>query len=162
MTRVRTPGIIPNVKMRKSPQSGRGLNSRKGNSLIEFSFILPWYVFLFVGTFDLGMYSYSLIALEEGVRMGAVYASQTTTTAADSTNAGKYVLGSIQGLPNIGTTVTTTSTSPIVVTATLGTGPDSAPDTTVTAVYTTPQLIPIPGILPGQLTITRSVQMRVQ
>jgi Flp pilus assembly protein TadG len=148
--------------MRKRPQSGHSLSSRKGNSLIEFSFILPWYVFLFVGSYDLGMYSYSLIALEEGVRMGAVYASQTVTTSSDSTGAGTYVLGSIKGLPNIGTSVTSTSTAPIVVTATAGTGPDSAPDTTVTAVYTTPTLIPIPGILPGSLTITRSVEMRVQ
>jgi Flp pilus assembly protein TadG len=141
---------------------GRRLNARKGNSLIEFSFILPWYVFLFVGSFDLGMYSYSLIALEEGVRMGAVYASQSTSTASNSATAGTYVLASIQGLPNIGTSVSTTSSAPIVVTATSGTGPDGYADTTVTAVYTTPQLIPIPGMLPGQLTITRSVEMRVQ
>ena len=144
-------------------QRGRGLNSRKGNSLIEFSFLLPWYVFLFVGSFDLGMYSYALVALQEGVRMGAMYASQTTTTASNSTTAGTYVLASLQGLPNIGTSVTSTSAAPIVVTAALvNSGPDGAPATTVTAVYTTPQLIPIPGLLPGQLTITRSVEMRVQ
>jgi Flp pilus assembly protein TadG len=146
--------------MRKNPQSGRSLKARRGNSLIEFSFILPWYVFLFVGTFDLGIYSYSLIALEDGVRMGAVYASNGQ--ASNSAGAGTYVLASIKGLPNIGTTVTTTTASPITVTATSGTGPDGAPDTTVTGVYTTPTLIPIPGILPGSLTITRSVEMRVQ
>jgi len=144
-------------------QRGRGVKSRKGNSLVEFSFLVPWYVFLFVGSFDLGMYSYSLIALEEGVRMGAMYASQTTTTASNSTTAGTYVLGSIQGLPNIGTSVNSTNAAPIVVTASLvNSGPDGAPATKVTAVYTTPQLIPIPGLLPGQLTITRSVEMRVQ
>jgi Flp pilus assembly protein TadG len=149
--------------MRKRPQFGRSVNSRRGNSLIEFSFLLPWYVFLFVGSFDLGMYSYSLVALEEGVRMGAMYASQTTSTASNSATAGTYVLGSIKGLPNIGTSVTTTSAAPIVVTAALtNSGPDGAAATTVTAVYTTPTLIPIPGILPGSLTITRSVEMKVQ
>jgi Flp pilus assembly protein TadG len=145
--------------MRKNPQSGR----RRGNSLIEFSFILPWYVFLFVGTFDLGIYSYSLIALEDGVRMGAVYTSTHGNSPSDSTGAGTYVLASIKGLPNIGTTVTTTTASPITVTATsVALGPDNQPATMVTAVYTTPTLIPIPGILPGSLTITRSVEMKVQ
>jgi Flp pilus assembly protein TadG len=149
--------------MPKRPQFGRSANSRRGNSLIEFSLLLPWYVFLFVGSFDLGMYSYSLVALEEGVRMAALNASQSTSAASNSATAGQYVLGSIQGLPNIGTSVTTTSASPIVVTAALvNSGPDGAAATTVTAVYTTPQLIPIPGILPGQLTITRSVEMKVQ
>jgi Flp pilus assembly protein TadG len=143
-------------------QRGRGVKSRKGNSLVEFSFLMPWYVFLFVGSFDLGMYSYSLVALEEGVRMAALNASQTTSSASDSFTAGQYVLGSIKGLPNIGSGVTVTNTSPINVTAALGTGLDGNPDTTVTAVYTSPQLIPIPGLLPGQLTITRAVQMRVR
>src|SRR5579863_6543743 len=102
LTGIRASRIIAKSRMCKDLQRGRGLNSRKGNSLIEFSFLLPWYVFLFVGSFDLGMYSYSLVALEEGVRMAAVYASQTTTTASNSATAGTYVLGSIQGLPNIG------------------------------------------------------------
>jgi hypothetical protein len=123
---------------------------------------MPWFVFLFVGSFDLGMYSYSLVTVEEGVRTAALNASQTTATAGDSYTAGQYVLGSIKGLPNIGSAVTTTTAAPITVTAVSGTGPDGAADTTVTAVYTSPQLIPIPGLLPGQLTITRAVQMRVR
>jgi hypothetical protein len=32
--------------------------------------------------------------------------------------------------------------------------------TAVTVVYMTPSLIPIPGLLPGVLTITRTVKMR--
>jgi hypothetical protein len=32
----------------------------------------------------------------------------------------------------------------------------------VTVAYTTPTLIPIPGLLPGSLTISRTVIMKVQ
>jgi Flp pilus assembly protein TadG len=33
--------------------------SRNGNNIIEFAFMLPWYVFLFVGAVDMGLYSYA-------------------------------------------------------------------------------------------------------
>jgi Flp pilus assembly protein TadG len=149
--------------MHKRPESGRRLNSRTGNSLVEFAFVLPWYVFLFMGSFDCGIYSYALVATQEGVRMAAVNASQNSSLAANAGAACTYVVGSLQGLPNM-SGVSTCSAAPITVTATYGaaTGPDGGPVTTVTAVYTTPQLIPIPGLLPGQLTITKTAKMRVK
>lgn len=125
---------------------------------------MPWFVFLFVGSFDLGMYSYSLVVTQDGARTAALNASQNTTTAADSTTACGFVLDSIRDLPNIGSGVTTCSAAPITVTASLGTGtgPDGGNMTTVTATYTSPQLIPIPGLIPGQLTIVKTVKMRVR
>jgi len=144
-------------------RSRSGMNSKKGNSLIEFAFVVPWYVFLFMGTFDCGIYSYALVATQEGTRMAALNASQNSALAANSNTACTYVIGSLQGLPNM-SGVNTCAAAPITVTATYGaaTGPDGGPVTTVTAVYTTPQLIPIPGLLPGQLTITKTVKMRVR
>lgn len=125
--------------------------------------MVPWYVFLFMGTFDCGIYSYSLVATQEGARIAALNASQNSTLAANSNTACTYVIGSLQGLPNM-SGVSTCAAAPITVTATYGAtaGPDGGPLTTVTAVYTTPQLIPIPGLLPGQLTITKTVEMRVR
>jgi Flp pilus assembly protein TadG len=143
-------------QLRRSP------GSQKGNSLIEFTFLVPWFVFLFVGSFDLGMYSYALVAVQDGVRAAAVNASQNATTAADGGTAGGFVLDSIKDLPNIGSAVSGTSSAPIVVTATLGTGPDGGNMTTITATYTSPQLIPIPGLIPGQLTIVKTAKMRVR
>jgi Flp pilus assembly protein TadG len=140
------------------------LNSKKGNSLIEFIFVVPWYVFLFTGSFDCGIYSYALVVTQEGARMAAVNASQNSSLAANAGAACTYVIGSLQGLPNMsGVNACGTAPIPINVTATYGlaTGPDGGPMTTVTATYTTPQLIPIPG-LPGQLTITKTVKMRVR
>jgi Flp pilus assembly protein TadG len=149
--------------MCKHPRSRFGLNSKRGNSLIEFVFVVPYYVFLFMGTFDCGIYSYALLATQEGARMAALNASQNSSLAANSNTACTYVVGSLQGLPNM-SGVNTCGAAPITVTAAYGaaTGPDGGPMTTVTAVYTTPQLIPIPGLLPGQLTITKTVKMRVR
>jgi hypothetical protein len=123
---------------------------------------MPWYFFLFVGVYDFGFYGYGLIALEDGLRIATLNASQNSSQAGNSSAACTYVLGSLVNLPNIGTTVSTCGASPLIVTATSGTGPDGAPATTVSATYTSPQLIPIPGLLPGQVTITRTLQMRVQ
>jgi len=138
--------------------------NRKGQSLIEFSLLVPWYLFLFMGIFDFGFYGYALVSLEDGVRVAALNASQNSTLAANSTTACTYVLGSLTGLPNIGSSVTTCSASPLVVTATYGatSGPDGGPETTVSATYTTPQLIPIPSVFPGRFTVTRALQMRVK
>jgi hypothetical protein len=49
----------------------------------------------------------------------------------------------------------------VVVTATQVTGADGALASQVSVSYTSPQLIPIPGTLPGQYTFNRTVQMRL-
>lgn len=139
----------------------RQARGRKGNSLVEFSLLLPWYFFLFVGSYDFGWYSYSLIAVEEGARIAALNASKSTAAAADSTTACSFALDSLRNLPNVGS-ATTTCVSPVTVSALLVSGPDGASATAVTVAYTSPQLIPIPGLLPGQLTISRTVKMRVR
>lgn len=133
--------------------------SRVGNAIIEFSLVMPWYVFLFVGTYDFGFYSYSLIAAESAARVAALYCATNSTTASDSTTACGYALDQLRNMPNIGYNMTTCTSSPLVVTATATTGPDNNSATSVLVTYTTPQLIPIPGLLPGQITINRTVEM---
>ena len=156
-----------------SPNQFQRRKRRTGNSLIEFSLLMPWYFFLFVGVYDFGFYGYTMAALEDGVRVAALNASQNPTMAANSAVACTYVLGSLQNLPNITTTYASATShlptnactaSPITVTATYGatSGPDGGPSTTVSATCTSVQLIPIPGLLPGQITFTRTLQMRVQ
>ena len=135
---------------------------RRGNNLIEFTFLLPWYVFLFVGAMDLGFYAYSLIAVQNAARVGALYTSSGTGNVADSATACSYAIDQLAYLPNVGASTTVCNGSPITVTATAATGPDSQSATNVTVSYTTPQLVPIPGILPGRLTISRSVEMAVR
>ena len=138
--------------------------NRRGNNLIEFSFLVPWYIFLFVGTFDYGFFAYSLISTQSAARTGAYYCATNSSTQSDSTTACGYALDQLRSLPNVGSGVTTCGgSSPVTVTATAtASGPDGNPATTVSVTYTSPQLIPIPGIFPGQITITRTLQMRLR
>jgi len=139
-----------------------GCGNKRGNNLIEFSFLLPWYVFLFVGALDSGFYGYSLIAVQNAARIGAMYTSSNSANVADSTTACGYAIDQLASLPNVGSSVTTCSGTPVTVTATSVTGPDSQAATSVSVSYTTPQLIPIPGLLPGKVTISRAVEMAVR
>ena len=134
---------------------------RAGNSLIEFAFAVPFCVFLFIGAFDMGIYCYALISLQSAVRTAAVYTSTSSTTATDSTTACRYVLAQLRDLPNVPSTVTTCAASPVTVTATQVTGPDSASAARVTATYNFPALPGIP-FLPSRVSVTRNATMRLQ
>ncbi len=144
--------------MRASRNPSRREN---GHAMLEVAFLLPWVLFIFGGAFDLGFYNYALICTQNAARVAAWYTAQTTTTASDSTTACTYALAELSALPNVGTSVTTCASSPVVVTATQVTGSDGAEATQVSVAYTSPQLIPIPGALPGQYTFNRTVQMRL-
>lgn len=148
--------VSPFIANRKRPA---GAGSRRGNAMIEFALLMPWYVFLFVGVFDFGFYAYSLIAAESAARVAALYCATNSTTATDSSTACGYALDQLRNLPNIGPSLSTCNASPITVNASPWSGPDGNSGTSVLVTYTTPQLIPIPGLLPGQLTINRRVKM---
>ncbi len=145
----------------------RHVGRRSGSNVIEFSLLIPWYIFLFVGAYDYGFFAYSLIASQTAASVGATYCSSSSSTLTDATTACSYALDQFRYLPNVGsglstcgTGTTVTTSAPVAVTASSVTGPDGNTATAVTVVYLTPQLIPIPGILPGTLTINRTVKMR--
>jgi len=156
------------IRASAGPMSGK---LRRGTALIEFCFILPWYVFLFVGAFDYGFYSYSLISTTTAARVAAFYCANSSSTCAtgDATMC-SYAIGQLKNLPNMGTAVTTCAADPLTVTPSYHTAAsNSCPDgntgkgcVTVTAGYATPQLIPIPGLLPSQLTITKATTLALR
>ncbi len=129
--------------------------------------MLPWLAFLFVGAFDWGYYAHALISTEDAARVAGTYAATSSTTATDTTNVCLFALEELRIVPNIGST-TTCNGSPVSVTASLldsTTTPASADGQSaaqVTVAYTTLQLIPIPGLLQGQATFNRTVQMRLR
>lgn len=137
---------------------------RNGNNIIEFAFMLPWYLFLFVGAIDMGLYSYALISVESAAGVGAVYCSASSTTCPNNTTICPYALAALADLPNVPSTITTCNASPVTVTVTYPTTgtPDGDPDVQVTVAYVLPTLAGIPGILPGQYTATRTVTMKLQ
>ena len=137
---------------------------RRGSDIVEFAILAPWFIFLFVGALDFGFYSYALIATQNAV--GAVYCSGNSDLAAGCTAACGYALDQLRNLPNVGASLTTCTGSPVVVSTSVIAGPDSTHDAPTSAsqvqvTYTTPQLIPIPGLVPGSITISRQAVMRI-
>ncbi len=123
---------------------------------------LPWFIFLFVGAFDWGFYAHGLISTQSAARIAALYASKSNGAASDSAMACTYALEELRTATNIGSKVTSCGSAPLIVTASQVTGVDGQPASQVTVQYTTPSLIPIPGLLEGQATFYRVVQMRIR
>jgi len=136
--------------------------SRKtlGAAMMELALFSPWFIFLFVGTLDWGFYAYSLITLETATRSAASWNSNHATPT-DTTTACKIVTSEMQTLVNMAGTTTCGGTSAVSLTATQVVGPDTDAAAQVAVTYTTPQLIPIPGLLARQFTITRVVTMKL-
>jgi Flp pilus assembly protein TadG len=130
--------------------------------MLEMVLISPWIFLLFIGALDWGFYASALVSLEAGVRSATLYTATSTGTAADSTTACTIILSEIRKLPNIGSSVTACTSNPTVTATYLASGPGSAPATRVTATYTSISLVPIPGLLRKQFTVTRSAVMRVR
>jgi Flp pilus assembly protein TadG len=133
--------------------------------MVEFALILPWYIFLFVGAFDYGFFSYGLIATQSAARVAAMYCSASSSRAANCTNdiTCTYVLDQLRNMPNVGTATQTCTGAPVVLSTSMVSGagsPDGNNAASVTVTYTTPQLIPIPGLLPGRVTIARTATMK--
>jgi Flp pilus assembly protein TadG len=126
---------------------------------MEFAFFLPYLLFAFVGAFDLGNYSWALMKTQDAARAAVLYTSSGTSTATDSAGACTRVLAEMSDAPNLAGQ--SSCTGALTVTASLVTGPDGNNASQVTVSYQTVPLIAIPGLLPGQTTITRSVTMMV-
>ncbi len=144
-------------------------NSRRkrcrGGSALEMAFLLPWFIFLYVGAFDWGFYSHALISTENAARVTVLYTSTSDTTTAvtpsNDTITCNYALGELSIAPNVAG-VTNCSALPVIVTYGPVTGADGEPASKVGVTYQTVNLIPIPGLLAGQATFYREVQMRLR
>ena len=143
---------------------------QRGGSALEMALLLPWYFFLFVGTFDWGFYAHALISTEAAARTAVLYTSQSSATASDQAGACILANEEMRIVPNISNTdATTCNASPLVVTAVLA-GPGqtvTSPAQTssasqVTVSYTTLSLIPIPFVLTNKATFVRVVMMRLR
>ena len=154
--------------------------SQQGQAILETTLMAPFIFLLFIGIFDFGFYSYAFICTANAARVGALATSNDLATAGDAQVACTAALGEMQGLPNVGTGVTSCSnggyqsggSTIFQFTATSTTSPDG--DTTncsltgaaptgskVQVAYNTIQLFPLPW-LAGKLNITRTAWMRVK
>jgi Flp pilus assembly protein TadG len=151
------------AEMDSNRQLKQNLRARRerGSAVIEVSLMAPWIFFLLVGVLDLGFYCYAAIATENAARIAAEYSTSSPATAGDSAGACTYALQEMLMLPRITSSMNCQSL-PFVVTVTPVTGPDGTPASSASATYQTMPMIPIPGILQGQLTLTRTVEMKVK
>jgi len=130
--------------------------------MLEMALFCPWFVLLFIGALDWGFYAYTMISIETAARSAAsAIAAQNDVNAITSANACNTVIAELSTVPNIGSSVTSCDAAPLVVTASQITSVDGAAAVQVSLTYTTPEMIPIPGLLKKQFTITRIVRMRV-
>ncbi len=142
------------------PERHRRERFQQGASMLEMTLIAPWFLFLFIGVVDLGLYSYSMIAVENAARVAAEYTSTNPAVAADQDVACTTVRWELEKLPSV-SSLDNCNSVPLIVTAASTTGPDGHLATSISVTYQSARLIPIPGLLTGQLNVTRNVQMRV-
>lgn len=134
---------------------------RKGNAVVETALMMPWIFLLFLGVFDFGFYAYAAITTQHAARVAAVYTSSSSATSGDSTGACTYVLEALRDMPNVPSSLNSCSALPVQVTVSVSSDSDASTITTVQVTYQTLPLFPIPGLM-GQMTITRTAQMRVE
>jgi hypothetical protein len=136
--------------------------------MVESCLLFPWFVLLFVGALDAGFDLYALIGVQSAARIAVLYTA-TSSTDTNSSTACTLVLQELNYMPNIHGKVTTCSTSAPTTTAPLEvtlTGPTTDQYgysySTVSVSYQTVALMPIPGILAAQFTITRTAKMQLR
>lgn len=137
--------------------------NQRGQSAIETMLLLPWLAFCFVGAFDLGVYSYALISAENAARVVAMYASTSTSVAENPTLACTYALAEMRDSPGVGSTSSCSSGGVVnVSTSYLASGADGLPAAQVSVTYQPTQVISLPGLINGNLTITRTVEFPIR
>ena len=143
--------------------SRRKLRHQRGGSLIEFSLMLPWALFLFVGVFDWGFFVHALISTEDAARVAALYAANNggggTTTACTLVLQEMSISANLTGVtsPCPGPV---SDTAPVAVSLTC-VALDSVNGVKAAVTYRTLQLIPIPGLLTGKATLYRTAQLPI-
>jgi len=141
-----------------------------GNAVIEVSLLMPWIVFLFIGVFDFGFYTYAFTCTQNAARAATLYLSTgfglarsewASPAPATSPGACQVVLGEMRRLPNVGAAVTGCSALPVQVTVHAPVLElDGSYFTRVTVTYQTVPLFPLP-FMAGRMTISRDVRMRI-
>jgi Flp pilus assembly protein TadG len=129
--------------------------------MLEVALLMPWFIFLFVGTFDCGFYARALLSTESAARVAALYTSTSSSTASDQVTACTLALQELSVTANVPSSGTCAA-FPVIVSASQVTGADGQPASQVSVTYQTLSLIPIPGLLNNQFTFSRTIQMRLR
>ncbi len=136
------------------------LGDRKGHSVIEVALMLPWLFFLFVGIADFGFYAHALISTENAARAAAITAGRYSSAnlGPAQTAACLSVFNELQAMPNASSLPAGCGALPLLVSTSQFTDADGNLGVQVQVSYQPIPMIPVPGLLPQQLTMTRTVQ----
>jgi len=137
----------------------------RGNAIVEVALLAPFIFFLFVGVLDFGFYSYAIISTQNAARAAALHNSISKAAANGDPDgsACALVLRELKWAPNVRDLAVCTA-PPVqagfkfVPASASADGHDAAQ---VSVTYQTVTMIPIPNVITNQLTITRTVQMRI-
>jgi Flp pilus assembly protein TadG len=160
----------------------------RGGSIVEVALLAPWIFFLFVGIFDFGFYAYAAICTQNAARAVAIASAQTASASVLPCTAAIGEMRMLPNVANVSSTCSVitgapalTSSVPINVCVALlsagaptacnapaglhcadcGLPGDSLAVSYLAVVsYRTVPLVPIPGILTGQLTVSRAAEER--
>ncbi len=139
---------------------------------MEFALIAPLLFPLILVIFDFGLYAYGFISVQNAARVAVLRNSGGVESAADQAGACTMAIEELRGMPNIGTSFSSScGGAPVSVTAVLlcptitncsgsTASIDSHPAAQVTVTYSVPDLFRFPLIAPR--SITRSSQMRMR
>lgn len=169
------------------PNQTRRRRRQSGTSMVEVALLSPWIFFLFVGIFDFGFYAFAVICTENAARAAAVQTAANQGVQNDLV-ACNAVWKEMNFLLNVSSITQDCTQLPVkVVRRTLcgasvpagmftceapcATPPpascaDCGSDATaasseVCVTYQSDTFVPIPGILPKQITLTRVAEMRI-
>lgn len=147
--------------MQHSPYRGkkRLFGSERGTAAVEVALLLPWIVVSFMAVLDFGFSAYALIATQNAARVAATWGSASSANRdalTSSVACGTYALPLFKYAPTpvtaCGSSLSATSTPYSI----------GSIDYVQVAVGYTVNLMAIPGIMPGSITITRTVAMPVR
>ena len=161
----------------------RRKRSESGSAIVELALMSPWLFFLFIGIFAFGFYVYAAICVQNAARVAAAQTSNGPASATQ-TVACTAVLAELNLLPNVASFAATCNAAPLTVTQTTlcgsttpftvtcsarPTSPTCADcgqntagaSSQVTVTYQSVKLVPIPGLLTGQLNLTRVAENRM-
>jgi Flp pilus assembly protein TadG len=154
-------------------------NREDGSAIVETALLVPWLFFLFIGVLDLGFYAYAAICTQNAARAAAVQGAEELDSTPTSPVSGAVcdaALGELNRLPNWAAMAcpaptSVDSTHPFAITAQQLTNVSSpvcadcgatptAKSYRAAVTYQSVQLIPLPGLLMGRMTLTRTGEVR--
>jgi hypothetical protein len=129
---------------------------RRGTSAVEFALILPLLITIVLGCVDFGRFAYTYIAVTNGARVGAGFASVNPVTSVTMPWWVAEIKASVveeMGAAFLPGKITVISPPPVAE-------PQGRKRVIVTVSYPFETLVPWP-LLPQDVTLTRKVEMRL-